>query len=45
MSRSGEGGGRPSCIKIGYSDSTRNESREGFSTLAESSRVTQGRLG
>ena len=31
---------RSLCIKIGYSEPTRAESREGTSTLAESSRVT-----
>ena len=43
MSRAGGGGGggwRSLCIKISYSEPTRAESREGTSTLAESSRVT-----
>ena len=34
------GGGRPSCIKISYSEPTRAESREGSPALAEGSRVT-----
>ena len=34
------GGWRSLCIKIGYSEPTRAESREGTSTRAESSRVT-----
>ena len=38
VSRSSGGGGW--CIKINYSEPTRAESREGSSTLAESSRVT-----
>ena len=33
---------KSSCIKIGYSEPTRAESREGTSTLAESSRVFLG---
>ena len=41
MSRAG-GGWRSLCIKIGYSEPTRAESREGTSTLAESSRVFFG---
>ena len=44
VSRSGGGGGgggwRSHCIEKGYSEPTRAESREGTSTLAESSRVT-----
>ena len=36
----GGGGWKTLCIKIGYSEPTRAESREGCSTLAESSRVT-----
>ena len=36
----GRQGGGPPCIKIGYSEPTRAESREGISTRAESSRVT-----
>ena len=36
------GGGRPYCIKIGYSEHTRAQSGEGSSTLAESSRVFFG---
>ena len=41
VSRSGWGGGlRSLCIKIGYSEPTRSESREGTSTIRESSRVT-----
>ena len=41
VSRSGGGGGlRSLCIKINYSEPTRAESREGTSTLAESSGVT-----
>ena len=37
----GAGGGlKTLCIKIGYSEPTRAESREGYSTVAESSRVT-----
>ena len=36
----GGGGLRSLCIKIGYSELTRAESRERTSTLAESSRVT-----
>ena len=39
VSRS-DGGWRSLCIKIGYSELTRAESREGTSTRAESSRVT-----
>ena len=40
LSWSAQGGGGPSCIKIGYSEPRGAESREGSSTLAESSRVT-----
>ena len=40
VSRAEGGGGRSLCIKIGYSEPTRAESREGTSTRAESSRVT-----
>ena len=42
VSRSGGGGGglRSLCTKIGYSEPTREESREGTSALAERSRVT-----
>ena len=40
VSRPGGGGWKTLCIKIGYSEPTRAESREGSSTLAESSRVT-----
>ena len=40
VSWDGRGGGGPSCIKIGYSEPTRAESREGTSNGAESSRVT-----
>ena len=36
------GGGRPSYNKIGYSEPTGAQSREGSSTLAESSRVFFG---
>ena len=36
----GGGGWRSVCIKIGYSEPSRAESREGTSTRAESSRVT-----
>ena len=35
----------PSCIKIGFCQPTRAESREGSSLQAESSRVTKWRLG
>ena len=34
------GGWRSLCFKIGYSEPTRAESREGTSTVADSSRVT-----
>ena len=36
----GGGGGGHSCIKIGYSEPAQAKSREGSSSLAESSRVT-----
>ena len=46
MGGSGGGGGGDvedsPCIKIGYSEPTRNQNREGSSTLANSSRVSFG---
>ena len=40
VSRAGGWGLKTLCIKIGYSEPSRDESREGPSTVAESSRVT-----